>query len=68
MIPRFHRAVRTPIGKSRECFPKTAWIRRCSAWRAVHIIGEDDYQHVAKLIEAAAERVTIPTDKQSPFA
>jgi hypothetical protein len=33
-----------------------------------HIIGEDDYQHVAKLIEAAAERVTIPTDKQSPFA
>jgi hypothetical protein len=23
---------------------------------------------VAKLIEATAERVTIPTDKQSPFA
>jgi hypothetical protein len=41
---------------------------RRSAWRAVHIIGEDDYQHLAKLIEAAAERVTIPTDKQSPFA
>ena len=33
-----------------------------------HIIGEDDYQYVAKLIEATAERVTIPTDKQSPFA
>ena len=26
------------------------------------------WEHVAKLIEAAAERVTIPTDKQSPFA
>jgi hypothetical protein len=25
-------------------------------------------QYVAKLIEATAERVTIPTDKQSPFA
>jgi hypothetical protein len=33
-----------------------------------YIIGEDDYQYVAKLIEATAERVTIPTDKQSPFA
>ena len=33
-----------------------------------HIISEDDYQYVAKLIEATAERVTIPTDKQSPFA
>ena len=33
-----------------------------------HIIGEDDYQYVAKLIEATAERVTIPTDKRSPFA
>ena len=33
-----------------------------------HIIGEDDYQYVAKLIEATTERVTIPTDKQSPFA
>ena len=32
-----------------------------------HIVGEDDY-HVAKLIEAAAERVTTPTDKQSPLA
>jgi hypothetical protein len=30
-----------------------------------HIVGEDDYP---KLIEAAAERVTISTDKQSPFA
>jgi len=28
-----------------------------------HIVGEDDYQHVAKLIEAAAERVTIPTEE-----
>ena len=33
-----------------------------------HIVGEDDYQHVAKLIEAATERVTIPTDKRSPLA
>jgi hypothetical protein len=24
------------------------------------IVGEDDYQHVAKLIEAAAERISIP--------
>jgi hypothetical protein len=31
-------------------------------------VGEDDYQHVAKLIEAATERVTIPTDKRSPLA
>jgi hypothetical protein len=28
-----------------------------------YIVGEHDYQHVAKLIAAAAERVTIPTDK-----
>jgi len=27
-----------------------------------HIVGEDDYRHVAGLIEAAAERVTIPTE------
>jgi hypothetical protein len=33
-----------------------------------HIIGEDDYQYVANLIEATAERITIATDKQSPFA
>ena len=25
-----------------------------------HIIGDDDYWHVAKLIEAAAERATTP--------
>jgi hypothetical protein len=28
-----------------------------------YIVGEDDYRHVAKLIEAAADRVTIPADK-----
>jgi len=28
-----------------------------------HIVDEDDYQRVAKLIEAAAERVTIPADR-----
>ena len=33
-----------------------------------HIVGEDDYQQVAKLIEAAAEHVTIPTDERSPLA
>jgi len=27
------------------------------------IVGEDDYQHVANLIEAAAERIRIPADK-----
>jgi hypothetical protein len=27
-----------------------------------YIVGKDDYQLVAKLIEAAAERVTIPTE------
>ena len=27
-----------------------------------HIVGEDDYQHVAKLIGAAAERITTPTE------
>jgi hypothetical protein len=27
------------------------------------IVGEDDYQHVAKLIEATAERISIPADK-----
>jgi hypothetical protein len=27
------------------------------------IVSEDDYQHVAKLIEAAAERISIPADK-----
>jgi hypothetical protein len=31
-----------------------------------HIVGEDDYQHVAKLIEAAAERVAMPIDERSP--
>ena len=28
-----------------------------------YIVGEDDYEHVAKLIEAAAERVTISIEK-----
>jgi hypothetical protein len=28
-----------------------------------YIVGEDDYRHVAKLIEAAADRVTMPADK-----
>ena len=28
-----------------------------------HIVGEDDYQHVAKLIDVAAKRITIPADK-----
>jgi len=28
-----------------------------------HIVGEDDYQHVAKLIEVAAERMAIPADQ-----
>ena len=27
------------------------------------IVSEDDYQQVAKLIEAAAERISIPADK-----
>jgi len=27
------------------------------------IVGEDDYQRVAKLIEAAAERISMPGDK-----
>jgi hypothetical protein len=27
------------------------------------IVGEDDYQQVANLIEAAAERISIPADK-----
>ena len=30
-----------------------------------HIVGDDDYWHVAQLIEAAAERVTVPADKES---
>ena len=33
-----------------------------------YIVVEDDYQHVAKLIEAAAERVTITTDTGASFA
>ena len=28
-----------------------------------HIVGDDDYWLVAKLIEAAAERVTIPAEE-----
>jgi hypothetical protein len=28
-----------------------------------YIVGERDYQHVAQLIEAAAERIPIPLDK-----
>ena len=28
-----------------------------------HIVGEDDYQYVAKLIEAAAERISIPAER-----
>jgi len=32
------------------------------------IVGEDDYQYVAKLIEASVERINIPADKRSPFA
>jgi hypothetical protein len=32
------------------------------------IVSENDYQHVAKLIEAAAERISIPADKRSSFA
>jgi hypothetical protein len=44
------------------------WAAEAQRLARRHIIGEDDYQHVVKLIEAAAERVTIPTDKQSPFA
>jgi hypothetical protein len=31
-----------------------------------HIVGEDDYEHVARLIEAAAERTTMPFDTRSP--
>ena len=31
-----------------------------------HIVGEDDCQQVAKLIEAAAERVTMPIDERYP--
>ena len=27
------------------------------------IVGEDDYQQVAKLIEAAAERISIPAER-----
>jgi len=27
------------------------------------IVSEDDYQHLAKLIEAAAERISIPAGK-----
>jgi len=33
-----------------------------------HIVGEDDYQLVARLIESAAERVTIPPDAGASFA
>ena len=27
------------------------------------IVGEDDYQHVSNLIEAAAERISIPAER-----
>jgi hypothetical protein len=33
-----------------------------------HIVGEYDYQLVARLIESAAERVTIPPDAGASFA